>query len=226
METITNTISNASKKKQDILQPYTDIFDFVNDIILVSLEEASSNNYDDEVDGWAEIDTLVDQHRQVERTSIQGQLQKAQYLLIDHTSVVAVMGTNRTEIAIIAVLALVLEYHAGVVADLVKPSTTITEDMVERLTDAIYTILISFHQRLRELRRTWRQQRKDVGIQMQSFANGLFSGLFEELKKSNNAVKLLKRAYASAEEDTQDDVVTVSVLAASTLRWMFVERPL
>lgn len=178
---ITEIAQQASKEMQDLLKLYLATLDFISPVILASIEEGAKENWDTGEDGWDDLDKLENQFKDLEQQKMTTNLGRANFYLEDGTTLFAVMSTDRTEISIVCLLSLVLNHDLETIKSQAIEHQNLTEATADVMAETLYTVLRAFIDRLNELKRGWRQQRKDVDMQMQCFAGGLFGGLYDEV---------------------------------------------
>ncbi|KII90015.1 hypothetical protein PLICRDRAFT_174815 [Plicaturopsis crispa FD-325 SS-3] len=208
LETIQKAAKSSLEANKENMAEYLEILEFVQPIIMDSIEDGADENYEPGDDGFEELDRLQDEFRRLERDRITKNLVPVDWTLDDeHTLISATKDLNkgqRIELSIMALLTLLLEHHRDIVVSTQKE--VVDEDKFWAMGETLLTVFYTFNDRMVDLIRGWKQQRKEVSLQINCFAGGLYSGWHAEVEKPNNALSRLRKLWDDdSDDDSSDD---------------------
>ncbi|KAI0662842.1 hypothetical protein C8Q70DRAFT_474569 [Cubamyces menziesii] len=125
---------------------------------------------------------LQEEFRQHEEEAISSRLRQFGTHLTDGASIVAVVGDARIELHIMPLIYVLIKLLNDLVAKVANQRHRNAEDMreIEALAMSCITVFVAFDDRLRELSRGWRLEAKDIGMQVDRYADGLFKKYYAE----------------------------------------------
>ncbi|KAJ6496204.1 hypothetical protein C8R45DRAFT_155360 [Mycena sanguinolenta] len=133
-------------------------------------------------------------------------LQSVDYFLEDGTlrGLTADAG-DRIEQTILILLYVILAKHRDSISA-EDSSGADTASMYREMDCTLTVAVVEFHWRYKALERSWRSQRLDIQLQVQSYAGGLFSGWYAEYMKTPSLV--VKFLENGGEDETDEDTDT------------------
>ncbi|CAE6381754.1 unnamed protein product [Rhizoctonia solani] len=158
-----------------VLSLYDDILDYFQG------EGADSNRLED----------LRNQFTAITTKEVEEQLAKSKFEIDDNRTLMLVLGRSRFESRLFCVMHRLLKRHHKVF-DLGRDNL-LQEGVAISMVNSWDVIFDAFVQRMRELGESWRQQRVDVDLQVQWYANGLFEDWY-----------IINKGLPEAEDDYGD----------------------
>ncbi|KIJ64361.1 hypothetical protein HYDPIDRAFT_28804 [Hydnomerulius pinastri MD-312] len=201
VDDIRTAAEKAKAKNKDGIAYYLVVLDFLQPIILDSLDSGIAENAQDDCD-LQEFTRVQTEYMDLEQGQVRQRLEEADYYLEDENMLVHATKSTRIELSIMCLLTLVLEHHKGTIIRAQKE--VIEEDKLVDMGDSLATVFLAFNNRMADLIRGWKQQRLTVALQVQCFAGGIYSGWYEESQKTDNALdRLLK--FCNNEDDDEEE---------------------
>ncbi|KAH9887589.1 hypothetical protein C8Q73DRAFT_205090 [Cubamyces lactineus] len=119
---------------------------------------------------------LQQEFRQFEEKTISDKLHDFGFYLVDTESIVAVVSDTRIELHIMSLLYLLAKRIHELVSKVVTQQRNTAEDLceIEAVATSCIAVFVALDHRLHELTYGWRLEAKDVSMQVDRYADGLF----------------------------------------------------
>lgn len=179
-----------------------------------SIEDGAEENYDPAEEGFPTLDLLRAEFMQLERTRITETLEPVDWRIEDDNTLISAMmkisSGQRIELVrpssilcallhyspntaqlIMSLLTVLLEHHRDVVVS--AQTETVDEEEFQAMGQTLLTVFYTFNSRMVNLIRGWKQQRKEVSLQINCFAGGLYSSWYEDVRAHEK--RLLPELY-------------------------------
>ncbi|KII90007.1 hypothetical protein PLICRDRAFT_40189 [Plicaturopsis crispa FD-325 SS-3] len=205
IEAIEEAATSCPDDCKEALDDYRRVLHFVRPVIMNSIEDGAEENYDPAEEGFPTLDLLRAEFMQLERNRITETLEPVDWRIEDDNTLISAMmkisNGQRIELLIMSLLTVLLEHHRDVV--LSAQTETVDEEQFEAMGQTLLTVFYTFNSRMVNLIRGWKQQRKEVSLQINCFAGGLYSSWYEDTQKPNSVLGQLQRLWSS---DTSEHV--------------------
>ncbi|KAI0329933.1 hypothetical protein GY45DRAFT_1371176 [Cubamyces sp. BRFM 1775] len=146
---------------------------------------------------------LQQEFREREERAISDRLREFGSHLGDRTSIVTVVGDSRIELHIMPLIYILATSLTQLTTKVVNQRQRNAEDMceIEALVMSCITLFVAFDGRLRDLSRGWRLEAKDIGMQVDRYADGLFKKYYAKPWVFHKAYDDLRRCIVEDEHE-------------------------
>ncbi|KAG9078847.1 hypothetical protein FS749_009094 [Ceratobasidium sp. UAMH 11750] len=173
-----------SENKEPLKEYVASIKDGI-ELIVKSLYGDVLDYFEDDSDEVVEMDALRDKYTEYLTGLVEQQLGKSKHELDDRRTLSIVIGSNtRLESRILCVMHRLLKWHHKMF-DIGKDKP-LQDGVTFGMINSFHVIFDAFTRRTRSLMECWRQQRMDVELQAQWYANGLFEDCYEREKAESD----------------------------------------
>ncbi|CDO74209.1 hypothetical protein BN946_scf185043.g261 [Trametes cinnabarina] len=169
----------------DISEGHRDSWDVVT-LIIESLKPlvlvADVEDFSGIVKVPHQLRRLQEEYRSYEERKIIANLAHFGDHLADRTSLDCVVGDTRIELHMMPLLYVLVIRLQGIITDALQAGSINNRSLVaiEELATSCIAIFVAFEDRMRDLIRGWRCEGKDIGMQVDRYADGLFRKLYRE----------------------------------------------
>ncbi|QRV74221.1 hypothetical protein RhiJN_02235 [Ceratobasidium sp. AG-Ba] len=176
-----NSIEGLHSENKEALKEYVESIEGGIKLIAESLYGDVLDYFEDDSDEVVELDALRDKYTEYVTGQVEQQLAKAKHQLDDKRTLSIVIGAgNRLESKILCVMHRLLKWHHKMF-DIGKDKP-LQDGITIGMVGSFHVIFDAFTARTRSLMESWRQQRMDVGLQAEWYANGLFEDWYKQEK--------------------------------------------
>ncbi|KAF8603841.1 hypothetical protein BDV93DRAFT_522997 [Ceratobasidium sp. AG-I] len=186
-------------ENKDALKEYIESVKPGIERIVESLYDDSLDYFDDDSAETTEMDQLQEKFEELVTKEVEEQLAKSKYELDDKRMLMLVVGSTRLESRLLCIMHRLLKRHHKIF-DLGKDKP-LQSGVTVAMTNTWQVIFDAFLRRMRALTESWRQQRMDIELQAQWYANGLF----EDWYKQDQAESDSEDEYDEYSDDDDDD---------------------
>ncbi|KAL7282001.1 hypothetical protein ACG7TL_003468 [Trametes sanguinea] len=125
---------------------------------------------------------LQDEYRSYDQRKIIENLAHFGNHVADRTTLDAVVGDTRVELHMMPLLYILVIRLQEIVADILRAGSINNQNLVgvEELATSCIAVFVAFEDRMRDLVRGWRCEGKDISMQVDRYADGLFKKLYQE----------------------------------------------
>ncbi|KAI9063508.1 hypothetical protein FKP32DRAFT_724551 [Trametes sanguinea] len=125
---------------------------------------------------------LQEEYRSYEERKITENLAHFGNHVADRTSLDTVVGDTRVELHMMPLLYILVIRLQEIVAEILRAGSISNQNLVgiEELATSCIAVFVAFEDRMRDLLRGWRCEGKDIGMQVDRYADGLFKKLYQE----------------------------------------------
>ncbi|KAF9502248.1 hypothetical protein BDN71DRAFT_1500390 [Pleurotus eryngii] len=155
------------RKVTDAFKDYLEVLGYL-DVVVGSLDDVE----DEDGDG---LTGLLDAYIEAKDAEIMTFLQETQYRISDTSTLEYIVG-QRIELVLAPLLGHILMEHMNIIQGLPK-GQQLDDERVGSMCETCASIFVAFYERFEELQRGWKQQKVDVHLYTDSFANGLFTAI-------------------------------------------------
>ncbi|KII90017.1 hypothetical protein PLICRDRAFT_575939 [Plicaturopsis crispa FD-325 SS-3] len=184
------------------MDDYLDIMRFVEPVIMNSIEYGAMENTDPGDDGFVTLDRLREEFMLLERSRITEKMVPVHWTLEDEHALISAMRDvnkgRRVELSIMSLLTLLLEHHLEIIVSAQKEP--VDEALLWSMGRTLLTVFYTFNDRMNDLIRGWKQQRKEVSLQINCFAGGLYSGWYQDVQKPDSVLRQLRILWHSSDD--------------------------
>ncbi|KAG8737624.1 hypothetical protein FRC10_008026 [Ceratobasidium sp. 414] len=160
--------------------------------------------FEDDSNEALEMDALRDKYTEYLTGLVEQQLGKSKHELDDKRTLSIVIGSNtRLESRILCVMHRLLKWHHKIF-DIGKDKP-LQDGVTIAMINSFQVIFDAFTTRTRSLMECWRQQRMDVELQAQWYANGLFEDCYEREKAQPDDYDYDDEELTDDEEDMNEE---------------------
>ncbi|OBZ66552.1 hypothetical protein A0H81_13413 [Grifola frondosa] len=197
-----------SSSPPEIKDGFSKLLDHIKPLVLSA---------DVDEDGWDECDKLVqlqDRYMEIEEGGVKRQLQQFGFNLEDESTLSSVMNDSRIELHIMCLLYVLMEQLHTTMSQLldeIDDNDALAQKTFEGLSSSFLATFYAFDERMHDLVRCWRQQGKDIDLQIDRYADGLFVNWYKEAEEENNALHRLKAFLGDGDEDSHESESTNAV---------------
>ncbi|KAJ8502169.1 hypothetical protein ONZ51_g172 [Trametes cubensis] len=119
---------------------------------------------------------LQQEFREYEEKTISDKLHHFGSYLVDSASIAAVVGDTRIELHLMALLYILAKRIHELTSKVAAQQNISSEDWceIEAFATSCITVLVAFDNRLHDLSRGWHLEARDIGMQVDHYADGLF----------------------------------------------------
>ncbi|KAI0676684.1 hypothetical protein C8Q78DRAFT_38276 [Trametes maxima] len=137
---------------------------------------------------------LQEEYRKHEEDTIEANLTKIEGHIVDDPAILTVIEDKRIELHIMPLLYLLTKRLHDSLKGLIRLKKIHPDELtkLEELAESFSVVFSAFDHRLYDLCRGWRFEAKDVGMQVNRYADGLFKKYYSEPKKYHKACKDLR----------------------------------
>ncbi|OBZ66555.1 hypothetical protein A0H81_13414 [Grifola frondosa] len=192
-----------SPSPADVKDELRKLLDYIKPLVLSA---------DVEEDGWDGCDELVqlqDQYMETEEGSIKQQLEEFGFDLEDESALSSVTNDSRIELHIMCLLYVLMERLQTTISQLLdgidNDEALVLQKTFEGLSSSFLATFYTFDDRMDDLVRCWRQQGKNIDLQIDRYADGLFVNWYKEADEENNALDRLQSFLEDGDEDESSD---------------------
>ncbi|QRV88994.1 hypothetical protein RhiJN_17012 [Ceratobasidium sp. AG-Ba] len=176
-----NSVEGLHSENKEALKEYVKSIEGGIKLIAESLYGDVLDYFEDDSDEVIELDALRDKYTEYVTGQVEEQLAKAKHQLDDKRTLSIVIGSgNRLESKILCVMHRLLKWHHRMF-DIGKDKP-LQDGITIGMVGSFHVIFDAFTARTRSLMESWRQQRMDVGLQAEWYANGLFEDWYKQEK--------------------------------------------
>ncbi|KAI0329932.1 hypothetical protein GY45DRAFT_1371175 [Cubamyces sp. BRFM 1775] len=129
-----------------------------------------------------------------QENSIQSKLENDGYHISDKSRLEIVVGSTRIELHMMALLYELVKRLCDTIDKVVASNEVADEHLivVEELATSCIVVFVAFEDRMRDLVRCWRFEGKDIEMQIDRFADGLFRRCYREVSTFEKAYDTLR----------------------------------
>ncbi|KAI0714009.1 hypothetical protein C8T65DRAFT_828950 [Cerioporus squamosus] len=143
-----------------------------------------------------ELRLLQEKYREQEVQDITGRLEKLNYHLKNDSDVAAVAGSRRPELHIMCLFYVLAQRIHDAIKSFLQPSSGSRDQLGElrKIEDTAQSCLVTFfafQARMQELMRGWRSQGRNIDLQIDRYADGLFRNVRHEGPRCRTAAETL-----------------------------------
>ncbi|RDX49937.1 hypothetical protein OH76DRAFT_1482742 [Lentinus brumalis] len=143
-----------------------------------------------------ELRVLQERYREQEVTAIADRLEKLDYHLKNDSDVAAVAGSRRPELHIMCLFYVLARRIHGAIKSFLHSNSSRRERLsdLRKIEDAAQSCLVAFfafQARMQELMRGWRSQGRNIDLQIDRYADGLFRNVRHEAPRCRKAAETL-----------------------------------
>ncbi|KAI0676683.1 hypothetical protein C8Q78DRAFT_38191 [Trametes maxima] len=137
---------------------------------------------------------LQEEYRAYEEEKIAKNLAHFDHHLVDRASLHYAVGDTRIELHMMALLYILVTQLQGVVSEIAVAKRVHNKALVtiEELATSCIAVFVAFENRMRDLVRGWRFEGKDIGMQVDRYADGLFRKCYREAEAYDQAYHILR----------------------------------
>ncbi|KDQ31210.1 hypothetical protein PLEOSDRAFT_1111711 [Pleurotus ostreatus PC15] len=157
------------RKVTDAFKDYLEVLGYL-DVVVESLDDVE----DEDGDG---LTALLDAYVEAKDTEIMTFLKETQYRISDTSTLEYIVG-QRIELVLAPLLGHILMEHMNIIQGLRKGQQP-DDEIIGSMCETCASIFVAFYERFEELQRGWKQQKVDVHLYTDSFANGLFTAIYK-----------------------------------------------
>ncbi|KAG8737625.1 hypothetical protein FRC10_008027 [Ceratobasidium sp. 414] len=171
------TVETMHAENKEVLKEFVGSVKWGIERIVESLYNDSLDYFDDDSAETTKLDTLRDKYTDLVTKEVEEQLAKSKYELDDKRILMLVIGNSRLESRLLCVMHRLLKRHHKVLEigrdKPLQPGATVA------MSNSWQVVFDAFVRRMRSLTESWRQQRMDIALQAQWYANGLFEDWYK-----------------------------------------------
>ncbi|KAI0829260.1 hypothetical protein BC628DRAFT_1315303, partial [Trametes gibbosa] len=181
MQNLARSIHSATDlAPADSWNTVKDILSSLKPLILV----ADVEDFSGIIDTPYQLRDIQEQFRQFEEETIQDRLHQFGVHLTDRASIMAVVGDARIELHMMPLLYILTKRLCKLVAKLLGQRYVHDDEIceIEELATSCIAIFVAYDRRLRDLSRGWRFEAKDIAVQVDRYADGLFKKYYTKVR--------------------------------------------
>ncbi|KAF4606322.1 hypothetical protein EYR38_000375 [Pleurotus pulmonarius] len=180
------------RKVADSFKDYLEVLGYL-DVVVESLDDVE----DEDGDG---LTALLDEYVEAKDAEIMTFLTETQFRISDTSTLEFIVG-QRIELVLAPLLGHILMEHMKVIQGLPK-GQPLDDETIGSMCETCASIFVAFYERFEELQRGWKQQKVDVHLYTDSFANGLFTAIY---KADENGFSQLTGDVDEYDEELSDE---------------------
>ncbi|KII84964.1 hypothetical protein PLICRDRAFT_32178 [Plicaturopsis crispa FD-325 SS-3] len=195
----------CQESSQEQIEEYLKVLAFVKPVFLDSFERDATQHSrpGDASEQILTLDCLRGEYMVSENNRITTMLASVQWTFEDkhdfRNAMKGIRRARRIELSIMPLLVILLEHHREV---FVTAQTEIVDAAEFRaMARTLLTLFYAFNDRMFDLIHGWKQQRREVSLQMDCFAGGLYKGWYKELQKTGNPLGKLRKLWNTNDDD-------------------------
>lgn len=187
-------------ENKDVLKEFVQTIKAQIERIVESLYNDSLDYFEDDSAETTEMVVLRDKFTELTTKEVEEQLAKSKYELDDKRMLMLTIGNSRLESRLFCVMHRLLKRHHKVF-DLGKDKP-LQAGITIAMTNSWNVIFDAFEKRMRALTESWRQQRMDIELQAQWYANGLFEDWYKYSEQQPESEEEYDEEWTDDDYDT------------------------
>ncbi|KAF4592955.1 hypothetical protein EYR38_008661 [Pleurotus pulmonarius] len=197
-------INQRFKQITDIFEDYLAVLKHI-DIVVESFSD------DSDEDGSDGLLALREAYIDVKDRAILKFLEDTDYRISDVSTLEYIAG-QRIELILAPLLGQILTRHMEIIE--VVPVKELDDEKVGPMYETCASIFDAFYERFQDLKKGWKQQKVDVRLYMESFANGLFTAIYNADQSGFNELEEEVDEFGDEFEDEDEENDTLDEVAA------------
>ncbi|KAG9086170.1 hypothetical protein FS749_003862 [Ceratobasidium sp. UAMH 11750] len=166
------SVETMHAENKEVLKDFVGLIKLGIERIVESLYDDRLDYFDDDSDEITESDALRDKYTELVTKEVEERLSKSKYELDDKRMLMLVIGSSRLESRLLCLMHRLLKRHHRVFD--IGRDKPLQAGATVAMSNSWQVVFDAFLRRMRSLTEGWRQQRMDIALQAQWYANGLF----------------------------------------------------
>lgn len=196
-------VDSMHSENKDVLKEFVQTIKTQIERIVESLYNDILDYFEDDSAETTEMDSLRDKFTELTTKEVEEQLSKTKYELDDKRMLMATIGNSRLESRLFCVMHRLLKRHHKVF-DIGKDKP-LQAGVTIAMTNSWYVIFEAFEMRMRSLTESWRQQRMNIELQAQWYANGLFEDWYKYSQEQPESEEEYDEEWTDDDYDAQTE---------------------